>query len=135
MADQSLVDTKVSVSKRLVEHLLQARASLMAAYWEWSSDVGRWTLYLVPKSVADERSLVNETSAVLVEAPYRSVFSLSDVVVDGKQLGRARAIGSYIRVPRDIGRQFDTTFTGGYYFDGVVVLYVAPEISRQHSVA
>jgi hypothetical protein len=135
VVDQSLIDSKINASKRLIDQLHPINAPLLAAYWEWSSDLGRWTLFLVPKSVSDERILVDQAAAKLIETPFRSIFSLSDIVVDSKQIQRARALGQYIRVPRDLGRRIDTTFTGGFYFDGVVVLYVAPEIARQHSVA
>jgi len=138
MAEQSLTDQKIQVSQHLVERLKQVSAPLMAAYWECSSsDTGRngWVFYLVPTSSAKERTLVDQAAGAMTESPYRSAFSLSDVVVDKRQIERARAIGKYIRVPRDIGKRFDTTFTGGHYFEGVIVIYIAPEIARQHSAA
>src|SRR5581483_7984962 len=138
MADQSLTDLKIQMSRQLVDSLKAVNAPLLAAYWEWgSSDTGRsgWIFYLVPRSAADERTLIDRASAIMVEKPYRSAFSLSDVVVDKQQIERARAIGNYVRIPRDIGKRFDTTFTGGHYFEGIIVIYVAPEIARRHSAA
>ena len=135
MVEQSLIDQKINASRQLVEKLRQIRASLLAAYWEWSSDAGRWIFYLVPTNEANEKNLVDQASGVLVDPPYRSIFSLSDVVVDKRQIERARAIGRYVRVPRDIGKRFDTTFTGGHYFEGVVVIYISPELAKQHSAA
>ena len=135
MVDQSLSDRKLDASKQLVGTLLANNAPLLAAYWEWTDESGRWVFYLVPKSTYGESQMVDQASKILVQSPFRSIFSLSDAVVDARQSERARALGNYIRVPRDIGRRFDTTFTGGHYFEGVIVVYVAPEISRQHSVA
>jgi hypothetical protein len=71
----------------------------------------------------------------MITQPYRSVFSLSDVFVDAHQIERARAIGSYLRSPDDLGRQFDTTFTGGHYFESVIVVYVAPELHKANFAA
>jgi hypothetical protein len=135
MADQPLLERKADASRQLIRHVVEADGSLLAAYWEWGQENNRWILFLVPKSKADERGLVQTTSDILVKEPYRSIFSLSDVVVDGAQIKRARAIGAYIRSPQDIGRQFDTTFTGGHYFEGVVVMYVAPELAAAHHAA
>jgi hypothetical protein len=64
----------------------------------------------------------------LVQSPYRSVFSLSDPAVDA-QSDRAKALASYLRSPSSIGRQIDTLFTGGEYFESVVPLYFAPELN------
>jgi hypothetical protein len=58
-----------------------------------------------------------------------------DVVVDGRQVERARALAAYIRRPEDMGRRFDTTFTGGQYFEGVIVVYVAPQLASWHHAA
>lgn len=135
MVDQSLIDQKINASKQLINALKQGHAPLLVAYWEWSSENTRWIFYLVPKSAVDETHLVDDVSKILIESPYRSAFSLSDVVVDARQIERARAIGRYIRTPRDIGKRFDTTFTGGHYFEGVIVIYVAPELAKQHSAA
>jgi hypothetical protein len=63
------------------------------------------------------------------------VFSLLDVAVDARQIERARAIAAYVRGPDDLGRRFDTTFTGGHYFEGVIAIYLSHELARQHHVA
>ena len=78
---------------------------------------------------------MKDASALLVEAPYRSVFSVSDPVVDGRQIERARALGAYIRVEPYIGRHIDATFTGGHYFEDVVPVYFAPELLTRLRVA
>ena len=102
MADQSLIDRKLDVSRQLVDNLRYSHAPLLAAYWDWSEERSRWIFCLVPKTPADESKLIDEASKTLIEAPYRSIFSLSDVVVDGHQIARARAIGSYIRTVCEI---------------------------------
>lgn len=135
MAERSLVERKFDVSKQLISQLTSVGAPLLAAYWEWQQDRDRWIFYLVPKTAADERELVKKASSAMIEQPYRSVFSLSDVFVDAHQIERARAIGAYLRSSEDIGRQFDTTFTGGHYFESVIVLYVAPELRKQYHAA
>ena len=135
MADQSLIDRKLEVSRQLIAELKQSRAPMLAAYWEWNEEKGRWVFYVVPETPRDERKLVEEASRILIQDPYRSVFSLSDVVVDRHQIERAEAIARYIRIPRDLGRRFDTTFTGGHYFEGVIVVHVADELAGQHSAA
>jgi len=135
MADPSLVEPKISASRQLVKHLTDVGAPLLAAYWELESEKDYWVLLLVPKSKSDERKLVDEASRILIEQPYRSTFSLSDVVVDGSKIERARALGAYVRSPQDIGRQFHTTFTGGQYFEGVIVMYIAPELAKKHHAA
>ena len=135
MAERSLVEHKLEVSRNLVEQLKADRAALLAAYWELPPEKDRWVFYLVPKSVDTEGKLVKATSKIMITSPYRSVFSLSDVYVDAHQIARARAIGSYLRSPEDWGRQFDTTFTGGQYFESVIVLYVAPELQKAHHAA
>jgi hypothetical protein len=135
MVDRSLVERKVETSKTLVNRLASAKAPLLAAYWEWGQERDRWIFYLVPNSGDDERTLVDATSAIMIERPYRLVFSLSDVFVDAQQIARARAIGAYIRSSEDIGRQFDTTFTGGQYFEGVMVIYIAPKLRKAHYAA
>jgi hypothetical protein len=71
----------------------------------------------------------------MIEQPYRSAFSLSDVLVDAHQIARARALGGYIRSSDDIGRQFDTTFTGGQYFESVIVIYIVPKLRKAHYAA
>jgi hypothetical protein len=135
MAERSLVERKLEVSRQLTDQLKAGRAPLLAAYWELAPEKDRWVFYLVPKSTDAERELVAAASRIMITAPYRFVFSLSDVFIDAQQIARARAIGSYLRSPEDLGRQFDTTFTGGHYFESVVVLYIAPELQRAHSAA
>ena len=135
MAERSLVERKVEASKTLIDQLKAVGAPLLAGYWEFVSDRDRWSLYLVPKSIQEERDLVDATSKIMTTPPYRSAFSLSDVYVDANQITRARAIGSYLRSSEDWGRQFDTTFTGGQYFESVIVLYLAPELQKAHHAA
>jgi hypothetical protein len=135
MAERSLVERKRAVSEELISQLKADRAPLLAAYWELSLEREGWIFYLVPKSIELERQLIEAASKVMVAAPYRSVFSLADVFVDAQQIARARAIGSYLRSPDDLGRQFDTTFTGGQYFESVIVLYIAPELQKAHHAA
>jgi hypothetical protein len=135
MVDRSLVERKFETSRTLVNKLVAAHAPLLAAYWEWAQEKERWVCYLVPNSRDDERALVDAASATMIEQPYRSVFSLSDVFVDAQQIARARAIGAYIRSSEDIGRQFDTTFTGGHYFESVIVIYIAPKLRTAHYAA
>jgi hypothetical protein len=135
MADRSLVERKLEASRDLIEQLKGDRAPLLAAYWELPPEQDRWILYLVPKSVDAEGKLIEATSKIMNTAPYRTVFSLSDVHVDAHQITRARAIGSYLRSSDDLGRQFDTTFTGGQYFESVIVVYVARELQTHHFAA
>lgn len=132
MVDQTLVERKVETSFNLAARIADAGEPLLAAYWEWQGEKGRWELYLVPNSLADERRLINVVSNILTETPYRSAFSFSDVVIDGHLIDRARAIGAYIRRPEDIGRRFDTTFTSGHYFESVIVVYLSPELAQMH---
>jgi len=133
MADRTLVGRKLEVSKQLVRHLESDRAPLLAAYWEWGKEKDRWVFYLVPTSTKTESELVRAASKIMITQPYRAVFSLSDVFVDASQIERARAIGAYLRSAEDLERQFDTTFTGGQYFESVIVIYVAPELQAYHA--
>ena len=135
MVDRALVERKLKASQELTRQLTSGGAPLLAAYWEWAPEKERWVFYLVPKSIADEGALVSSVSEIMITQPYRSVFSLSDVYVDAQQIARARAIGSYLRSPEDLGRQFDTTFTGGQYFESVIVIYIAPELQKAHHAA
>jgi hypothetical protein len=135
MADRTLVERKLEVSRDLVRQLTSDGAPLLAAYWEWGQEKDRWIFYLVPKSAQHESELVRSASKIMITQPYRVVFSLSDVFVDAHQIERARALGAYLRSPEDLGRQFDTTFTGGYYFESVIVVYVAPELRKAHYAA
>jgi hypothetical protein len=128
VAEDSLVDRKVDTSIMLAKELIQRGLPLLAAYWDFREERGRWMLVLVPSSRQDERRLIDGASSSLIEHPYRSIFSLSEPVVDSRQIDRARALGAYIRVEPYVGRRIDTTFTGGHYFESVVPVYLAPEL-------
>jgi len=119
----------------LAKDLIGRGSPLLAAYWEFREEEGRWTLMLVPTSPEEERRLIKEATALLVESSYRSVFSLSDPAVDSRQIDRARALGAYIRIAPYIGRRIDTTFTGGQYFESVVPVYLARELMTHLRVA
>ena len=135
MVAEALGDRKVEASERLAKELIARGSPLLAAYWEFREEDGRWTLMLVPTSPEEERRLIREATALLVEAPYRSALSLSDPTVDSRQIERARALGAYIRVEPYVGRRIDTTFTGGQYFESVVPVYLAPELMTHLRVA
>lgn len=135
MAAESLVESKLEASKRLAKKLIEVGAPLLAAFWDFNEEVDRWTLMLVPTSAKEERRLIELSTKMLVEAPYRSVFSLSDPSVDSHQIERARALGAYIRVEPYVGRRIDTTFTGGQYFESVVPVYLTPDLVTHLSVA
>jgi len=135
MVTETLGDRKVETSERLAKELIGRGNPLLAAYWEFREEEGRWTLMLVPTSPEEERRLIKEATTLLVESPYRSVFSLSDSAIDSRQIDRARALGAYIRVEPYIGRRIDTTFTGGQYFESVVPVYLAPELMTHLRVA
>jgi hypothetical protein len=135
MAAESLVESKLESSKQLARELIKRGAPLLAAYWEFREEVDRWTLMLVPTSPEEERRLVKEATDLLVESPYRSAFSLADPAIDSHQIERAKALGAYIRIEPYIGRRFDTTFTGGQYFESVVPVYLAPELMTHLRVA
>jgi hypothetical protein len=135
MATEALGDRKVEASERLAKELIARGSPLLAAYWEFREEEGRWILMLVPTSSEEERRLIREATALLVEAPYRSVFSLFDPAVDSRQIDRARALGAYIRVKPFVGRRIDTTFTGGQYFESVIPVYLAPELMTHLHVA
>jgi hypothetical protein len=135
MAAESLVDSKFDASVGLADTLLDVGAPLLAAFWDYDSDWERWKLVLVPKEVSDERRLVDQASDLLIQPPYRHVFSLSDPVVDSRQIDRARALGAYIRNEPFVGRRMDTTFTGHQYFESVIPVYLAPELMTHLSHA
>ena len=135
MVADTLVDRKVEASERLAKELIGRGGPLLAAYWDFREEVGQWVLVLVPTSPKEERRLIEQATALLVEASYRSVFSLSDPVVDSGQIERARALGAYIRVAPYVGRRIDTTFTNGQYFESVVPVYFAPGLMTHLSVA
>jgi hypothetical protein len=135
MAAESVVSSKLDASKRLVERLLERDAALLAAYWEFRDERDRWRFILVPVSPNDERSLIEEATDLVVEPSFRSVFSISELSVDSRQIKRARALGAYIRVKPFIGRRIDDTFTGGEFFESVVPIYLAPELMTHLHVA
>jgi hypothetical protein len=135
MAAESLVDSKFEASKQLASALDQRGAPLLAAFWDFHEDVDRWTLVLVPTSPDDERRLIKQATDLLVEPPYRSIFSISDPLIDSHQIDRARALGAYIRYEPYIGRRFDTTFTNGQFFESVVPVYFKPELLTRLAVA
>jgi hypothetical protein len=135
MAAESLVESKLEASKQLTKQLIEAHAPLLAAYWDFREEFGRWTLVLVPVSPKDERLLIKNATDLLVEQPYRSVFSISDASVDSRQMKRARALGDYIRVQPYVGRRIDTTFTGGEYFESVIPVYLAKQLMTHLRVA
>lgn len=135
MADQSLVEKKLDISFQLAAEIAKMGKPLLAAYWEWHDEPGRWELVLVPKSAAEERNLINAAVDVLRRPPFRSVFSLLDVKVSDREIKRAQALASFVRAPEDIGRRYNTTFTGGEYFESVIIVYLAPELQRHHHVA
>jgi hypothetical protein len=135
MVTEALGDRKVEASDRLARELIARGSPLLAAYWEFREEEGRWTLRLVPPSPQEERRLIKEATMLLVEPPYRSEFSLSDPSIDSRQIDRARALGAYIRVEPYVGRRIDTTFTGGEYFESVVPVYLAPELMTHLHVA
>ena len=135
MVTETLGDRKVEASERLAKELIGRGSPMLAAYWEFREENGRWTLMLVPNSPEQERRLIKEATALLVEPPYRSSFSLSDPSIDSRQIERARALGAYIRVEPYIGRRIYMTFTGGQYFESVVPVYLAPELLTHLRVA
>lgn len=135
MAERSLVDKKVSASFELTRQLAKSGAPLLAAYWEWQEESSRWDLHLVPRSASEEMALIKGATEALIEPPYRSIFSLLDISVNARQIERARAIGAYLHGSEDLGRRFDTTFTGGQYFESIIVVYVAPELQTHHFAA
>jgi hypothetical protein len=135
MAAESLVDSKFEASKQLASTLVQRGAPLLAAFWDFHEDVDRWTLVLVPTSPDEERRLIKQATDLLVEPPYRSIFSVSDPLIDSHQIDRARALGAYIRYEPYIGRRFDTTFTNGQFFESVVPVYFRPELLTRLAVA
>ena len=75
MAERSLIERKLEISRQLISQLRAERAPLLAAYWEFAPEKDRWVFYLVPKSTDAERELVDVTSKIMIVPPYRSVFS------------------------------------------------------------
>jgi hypothetical protein len=135
MAADALVDSKFEASKQFANSLVQRGAPLLAAFWDFHEDVDRWTLVLVPTSPEERRRLIKQATDLLVEPPYRAIFSISDPLVDSHQIDRARALGAYIRYEPYIGRRFDTTFTNGEFFESVVPVYFKPELLTRLAVA
>lgn len=135
MAAESIVSSKLDASKRLAGRLLERGAPLLAAYWEFREERDRWRFVLVPIRPNDERSLIKEATDLAVEPPFRSVFSISELSVDGQQIKRARALGAYIRVEPFVGRRIDDTFTGGEFFESIVPIYLAPKLMTHLHVA
>jgi len=135
MAAESLVDSKFEASKQLASALVQRGAPLLAAFWDFHEDIDRWTLVLVPTSSNEKHRLIKQTTDLLIAPPYRSIFSISDTLVDGQQIDRARALGAYIRYEPYIGRRFDTTFTDGQFFESVVPVYFRPEMLTRLALA
>ena len=135
MVAESLVERKFEASLNLTSKLLDMGSPLLAAFWDYDSDFERWTLALVPNSPSDQRRLIEQASTLLIEQPYRAVFSLSDPSIDSHQINRARALGAYIRYEPYIGRRMDTTFTSNEYFESVIPVYLAPELMTHLSPA
>jgi len=135
MAAESLGAHKLDASIELARRLLAQESPLLAAFWDYDSQAERWTLMLVPTSPDDERALVRDAVHLLVDPPFRSVFSLADPAVDNRQIDRARVLGSHIRDEPYVGRRMDSTFTGGQYFESVVPVYLAPELMTHLPVA
>ena len=63
MAAESLTESKLEGSKQLAQELIEQGAPLLAAYWEYREEVGRWTLVLVPTSPDEERSLIKQATS------------------------------------------------------------------------
>ncbi|MBV9462356.1 MAG: hypothetical protein JO141_33255 [Bradyrhizobium sp.] len=135
MAAESIVSSKFEASQQLAERLLERGGPLLAAYWEFREERDRWALVLVPRSLSDERLLIKQATDLLVKPPFRSAFSISEPSVDSLQIKRPRALGDYIRVEPFIGRRIDNTFTGGEFFESVVLVYLAPELVTHLNVA
>jgi hypothetical protein len=98
MAAETLVETKLEASKQLARQLIEQSAPLLAAYWEFRDEEDSWRLVLVPLSPTEERRLIKQATEFSVKPPYRSAFSISDLLIDSRQIERARALGAYIRV-------------------------------------
>ncbi len=134
MAAESIVGSRLDASRQLAERLLERGAPLLAAYWEFREERDRWRFVLVPASPNDERRLIKQATDLVFEPPFRSV-SIFELSVDSLQIKRARALGAYIRYEPYVGRRIDGTFTGGEYFESVVPVYLAPELTPHLHVA
>ena len=135
MAAEAIAGRKLDDSRQLAERLIEHGAPLLAAYWEFREELDRWRLVLVPASPSDEMLLIKQATDLLVEEPFRSAFSISEPSVDSRQIRRARALGSYIRVAPFVGRRIDDTFTDGEYFESVVPIYLDPKLMTHLHVA
>ncbi|MFH1344864.1 MAG: hypothetical protein ABIL01_27235 [Pseudomonadota bacterium] len=135
MAAESLVESKFRASTQLVRQLIEIGAPLLAAFWDFHEDVDRWSLVLVPRSPDQQPTLVSQATSLLVESPYRSVFSLSDPTIDSRQIDRARALAAHIRYEPFVGRRIDKTYTDGQFFESVVPVYFRPELLTHLQVA
>lgn len=135
MAAESLVEKKNEASRKLAEALVHNGAPLLAAFWDFDGDIGRWTLMLVPTSPAEYRQLVELATDLLIVPPYSSVFSFSDTAVDSQQIDRARALGAYMRIEPYIGRRIDTVFTNGQFFESAVPVYFRPDLMTHFEAA
>lgn len=135
MAAETLLEAKFEASRQLATQLIEQGAPLLAAYWDFNDEAERWALVLVPISPSEERRLIKQATELLSNAPYRPAFSIFDLLIDGRQIERARALGAYIRVKPYIGRRIDTTFTGRQYFESVIPVYLPPELLTHLRVA
>jgi len=135
MAAEALGDRKIDASEELAQELIRRASPLLAAYWEFREELGGWRLVLVPTAAGEERRLIKEATDLLVEAPYRSTLSLFDAAIDSRQVDRAKALAGYIRVQPYSGQRFDKTFTGRQYFESVIPVYLAPELTTHLHVA
>ena len=134
MVDDTLTDRKIEDSVIFVQTLAERGAPILAAFWDFPEERGRWVLVLVPRSNADQAAVVHAAADMLVEPPYRYVFSLSDPIVDSHQIERAKALAVYLDGEVGPGQRILTTFTGGHYFEAAIPLYFACELAQQNSV-
>jgi hypothetical protein len=128
MVEEALTERKIDNSITFAQELMRRDAPLLAAFWDIREEWQRWVLVLVPITPGDERRLTGIASSLSIEPPYRTIFSISDPIVDSRQIDRVRALGAYIRVEPYVGRRIGPTFTGGHYFEGAVPVYLAPEL-------
>ncbi len=135
MAAESLVEKKFEASRQISDALVRGGAPLLAAFWDFNEDIDRWTFFIVPTSPAEQLQLIKQATELLVQPPYRSIFSLSDTAVDSQQIDRARALAAHIRNEPFVGRRIDMTITGGQFFESVVPVYFRPELMTRLSVA
>jgi hypothetical protein len=129
MADRRLNPTKIDASDKLTKALVSQNSPVSAAYWEYQEERGGWVFFLIAPSEAEGFTLVRDAATFLVEAPYRNVFSLSDVIIDARQIDRAKALANYLNQRAIFGTQVSTTFTGGHYFEEIIVVYFSPALT------